>query len=123
MADQPALLEGDPGLRASLLARAAVSEEGQAGMVEDYLHNPAVPLQEKRNFLQLFPLRSASSGYRLYGKVPAPYEQGAVVQDDQAALEAVTRWRADPALSELMPQLNKLEGRLQTWVRQAGEGE
>lgn len=123
MADQPALLEGNAGLRASLLARAAVSEDAQAGMVENYLHDPAVPVQEKREFLKLFPMRSATSGYRLYGGVPAPYEQGTVVQDDQAALETVTRWKADPALGELLPEMNKLEGRLQTWVRQAGEKE
>lgn len=119
MTAQPELLDESPKLRASLLARASISEEAQAGMVEDYLHNPAVTVEEKRGFLKLFPMRSASSGYRLYGNPPSPYERGTVVQDDQAALEAVTRWKADPAMSELLPQLNKLEGRLQTWVRQA----
>ncbi|WP_035612811.1 hypothetical protein [Haloferula sp. BvORR071] len=119
MSHQAGMLEGQPALRASLIARASVSEQAQAGMVEDYLQNPAVSVQEKREFLNLYPLRSASSGYRLYGKPPAPYEHGAVVQDDQAALAAVTRWKADPALAELLPDMNKLEGRLQTWVKQA----
>ena len=119
MSSQPALLEGEAGMRASLVARASVSDQGQAEMVEDYLHNPAVPAEEKRDFLKLFPMRSATTGYRLYGKAPSPYEQSAVVQDDQAALQAVTRWKADPALAELLPEMNKLEGRLQTWVTQA----
>lgn len=121
MAEQPGLLEGDGSLRSSLLARAAISEQAQSGMVEDYLHNPAVPVEEKRQFLKLYPLRSASSGIRLYGTPPSPYQQSNVVQDDQAALQAVTRWKTDPALSDLLPEMNKLEGRLQTWVQQAAD--
>lgn len=121
MTRQASLLEGQAALRSGLVARAAVSEEGQSGMVEDYLYNLAVPLQEKREFLKLFPLRSATSGYRLYGDPPAPYERAAVVADDQAALAAVARWKADPALAELLPDMGKLEARLETWVRQAEE--
>lgn len=121
MSHQSDLLEGPAGLRPSLVARAAISEPAQSGMVEDYLHSPAVSEQEKREFLKLFPLRSATSGYRLYGDPPAPYEHGSVVQDDQAALEAVTRWKADPELAGLLPEMSKLEGRLQTWVKQASE--
>jgi len=121
IARQPGLFEDQGGLRAGLMARATVSEAGQPELVDDYLKNPAVPVQEKRDFLAVYPLRSATTGYRLYGSPPAPYERSAVVADDQAALAAVGRWKADPGLAELLPEMGKLEGRLQTWVRQGEE--
>jgi hypothetical protein len=112
--------DSSPALRASLLSRAAVSDPKQAAGIESYLRDPAVPVSEKQQFLELFPLRSASTGYRLYGNPPSPFSDAAVRADDRAALEAAGRWRSDPALVELGPEIQGLERRLQGWIRQAG---
>ncbi|QJE95738.1 hypothetical protein [Luteolibacter luteus] len=121
IAEDRTLFEDQPELRASLMARATVSDGGQATEVNAYLRDPAISKQEKESFLALYPLRSATTGYRLYGQPPKPFERNQVVADDQAALQAVTHWMADPAMAELAPSLKSLQGRLQTWVGQAGD--
>lgn len=117
----PTLFEDQPELRASLMARATVSDGGQASEVDAYLRDPAVSRKEKESFLALYPLRSATTGYRLYGQPPKPFDRGQVVADDQAALQAVNHWMADPAMADLAPSLESLQGRLQSWVKQAGD--
>lgn len=114
------LLRDEPDLRAGLLARAAASDPAQTESLGDYLKDPAVSLNEKQRFLSLFPLRSASTGYRLYGSPPAPYDAASVKSDDKAALEVVKQWKGDPALSALQGDLVTLEQRLQAWVQQSG---
>lgn len=121
IAEDRTLLEDQPELRASLMARATVSDTNQATDVDAYLRDPSVSRQEKENFLRLYPLRSATTGYRLYGQPPKPFDRGEVVADDRAALEAVTHWMTDPAMADLSPSLKSLQGRLQTWVKQAGD--
>lgn len=115
----PALFNDQPELRSSLMARATISAGGQAEDIDTYLKNPSIPLAEKREFLNLYPLRSATTGNRLYGANPRPFERGQVIADDRAALSAATRWAADPALADLQPVIRQLEGRLQSWVNQA----
>lgn len=130
-AEHPALVSGlivaddtlfaaQPDLRASLMARANVSDDAQASQVETYLKNPAISQAEKQEFLTLFPLRSATTGYRIYGKPPAPFQKDQVRADDQAALGRVAAWKNDPELAGLAGDLATLEGRLQSWQRQAG---
>ncbi|HEY1123962.1 MAG TPA: hypothetical protein VGE67_20250 [Haloferula sp.] len=114
------LFSGQPDLRASLMARTNVLDASQASQVDAYLKNPAISQAEKQQFLTLFPLRSATTGYRLYGKPPAPFQKDQVQADDQAALGMVTAWKNDPALAGLAGDLTTLEERLQTWQRQAG---
>lgn len=119
LAAEPDLLEDRPGLRASLMARAAVSDPGQLSAIRNYLSDPAVPHAEKREFLTLFPLRSTTTGHRLYGKPHAPFAQEAIRADDRAALEAVGTWRALPGLAPIAPELDAAEARLRGWVGQA----
>lgn len=114
------LFAGQPDLRASLMARSNVSEAAQASQVEAYLKNPAISQTEKQEFLTLFPLRSATTGYRLYGKPPSPFQKDQVQAGDQAALGMVAAWKNDPALAGLAGDLSTLEERLQSWQRQAG---
>jgi hypothetical protein len=114
------LFDEQPDLRASLMARADVSDAAQASQIETYLKNPAISAAEKQEFLSLFPLRSATTGYRLYGKPPAPFHKEQVQAGDQAALELVTAWKNQPELSGLADDLATLERRLQTWRRQSG---
>jgi hypothetical protein len=114
------LFAGQPDLRAGLMARANVSDAAQAGHVDDYLKNPAISQAEKQQFLALFPLRSATTGYRLYGKPPSPFQKEQVEADDHVALERVAAWKSDPELAGLAGDLATLEGRLQSWTRQSG---
>jgi hypothetical protein len=115
------LFEDQPELRASLMARATVSDGTQATDVDDYLRDPSISREEKEQFLDLYPLRSATTGYRLYGQPPKPFDRSQVVADDRAALEAVNHWMLDPAMADLAPSMKSLQDRLQTWVKQAGD--
>jgi hypothetical protein len=114
------LFAEQPDLRASLMARTNVSDAAQASQVEAYLKNPAISQAEKQEFLSLFPLRSATTGYRLYGKPPSPFQKDHVQADDRVALGMVSAWKNDPALAGLAGDFATLEGRLQSWTRQAG---
>lgn len=119
LATDPSLLDGQPTLRASLMARAAAVDAAQAAAIDHYLANPAVAEGEKREFLRLYPLRSATTGDRLYGNPPQPFRRDAVVADDQAALTQVDRWLADPRFAALQPDIQALQSRLLTWTAQA----
>lgn len=121
VSEDPQLFQDQPELRAGLLARAAVSDPEQSAILETYLKDPAVSIGEKQQFLGLFPLRSASTGYRLYGSPPSPYSADAVRADDRAALEITGRWQADPALSALHADLAALQTRLAVWVKQSDD--
>lgn len=121
IASDGTLFNAQPELRASLLARATISDPEQAAGIEYYLRNPSIPVSEKQQFLALFPLRSASTGFRLYGSPPSPFDGAAVRADDRAALDAAGRWKTDPAMAELGTGLQSLEQRLQGWVRQGGD--
>ncbi len=121
IAGDPEVFSAQPDLRAGLMARATPSDSEQTATINDYLRNSEIPAVEKRQFLKLYPLRSASTGYRLYGNPPVPYDRAGVVADDRQALAEVQSWQADPALAELLPEMHALEERLQVWTRQAGE--
>jgi hypothetical protein len=88
-------------------------------MVDRYLHKPDLPLAEATAFLKSFPLRSATTGYRLYAPTPQPYHYEEIVAGDRAALERVNEWVADSALEKFRPELLVLQQRLATWVDQA----
>jgi hypothetical protein len=119
VAENPAMLEDAPVLRAELMARAMVSDPAQESVVRGYLENPLISQDEKFRFLELFPLRSATTGYRLYEANPAPFQKAAVAADDAAALKVIQSWMGDPALQSLQPSVRALESRVQTWVNQA----
>jgi hypothetical protein len=108
----------DPLTRASLMARANPTDPAQLDAVDRYLRTPGLQPAESGTFLNLFPLRSATTGFRLYGKSPAPYDYPNVVASDRAALEQVTRWLNDPGLAHLREPLQALQNRLNEWQQQ-----
>lgn len=105
--------------RAQLLARADAADPAQLGMLEHYLRRPDMETTEAKVFLESFPLRSATTGYRLYGKTPAPYTRDTIAAGDRAALGMTARWAADPTLARHHPAIQELRERLTEWVRQA----
>ncbi|MES2476478.1 MAG: hypothetical protein V4640_11915 [Verrucomicrobiota bacterium] len=126
-ADHPAemlqALEEDPAVapvvRANLMARLDPAEPAQLTAIDRYLRDPQLDTEDASVFLKSFPLRSATTGNRLYSPAPSPYEMERIAAGDSAALSLVTGWAADPALESLRPELLALQTRLAEWVEQA----
>lgn len=110
---------GDGATHANLMARANPEEPAQLAAVDAYLRSPDRSPEEAAVFLKSFPLRSATTGYRLYGKTPAPYSHERIASGDRKAGELVNAWVADPALEKYRPDLLALQQRLATWIEQA----
>lgn len=108
-----------PDERASLMARAEVEDSRQLDLVDGYLRREDVSAAEISEFLRLFPLRSATTGYRLYGNQPTPYHADQIAAGDRAALVLVDRWLGDPGLSSHHSEIQALKNRLATWVEQS----
>lgn len=116
VASASALTRLDPADRASLMARADPADPGQAAAVEAYLRDPALDPSEASAFLERFPLRSATTGHRLYGPAPKPFEREQVLAGDHAALRLADEWLADPGLASLQPDLEALRKRIVEWL-------
>jgi hypothetical protein len=113
------LAEQDPVTRAAVMARADPADPAQMEAVENYLRKPGLTDEEATAFLRAFPLRSTTTGFRLYGDVPAPFNRERIIEGDRAALTMVERWAADPAFEKLHPQVQALQKRLATWIEDA----
>lgn len=107
-----------PLLRATLMARLDPQFADQAAALDHYLHDPTRTTEEAAAFLKAFPLRSATTGARLYGLSPAPYQVDQIAAGDRAALTLANGWIADPTLEALRPELESLQKRLAQWVEQ-----
>ena len=112
--DLEANVTGKP--RARLMARADPADAGQLAAVDTYLRSAERTDEEAEVFLKLFPLRSATTGFRLYGAPPSPYTFEQIKAGDQAALARVDTWVGDPSLANYHPQLHVLRKRLAEWV-------
>jgi hypothetical protein len=109
----------DASARANLMARADPSQVAQLEAVDRYLRDSALAPDEAAVFLKSFPLRSATTGHRLYGELPAPYDFEQIRTGDRAAHEVASAWAADPALEQLRPQIEALKTRLAEWIEQS----
>jgi hypothetical protein len=106
----------DPAERASLMARLDPSSPAQAAALDRYLADPARDAAECLEFLKLFPLRSATTGHRLYSPIPAPFTAESLAVSDRAALDLTRQWLTRPDLASHHETLRKLEARLADWV-------
>ena len=117
------ILSNDPGLtgvtRANLMARADPADPRQLEAVDTYLKNPELAADEAAAFLNSFPLRSTTTGFRLYAGTPSPYTYQRIAASDRAAVQRVNAWAADPALEKYRSGIQALQGRLASWVDQA----
>ena len=109
----------DGATRANLMARANPEDPAQLSAVDVYLRSPDRSPEEASVFLKSFPLRSATTGYRLYGRTPSPYSYERIAAGDRKAGEMVSVWVADPALEKYRPDLLALQQRLSKWIEQA----
>ncbi|MES2661258.1 MAG: hypothetical protein V4689_21745 [Verrucomicrobiota bacterium] len=109
----------DPLVRANLMARLDPQNPEQLAALDEYLRDPARTAEDASVFLKSFPLRSATTGHRLYSDSPAPYQMDRIAAGDRAALALVDGWAADPALEAMRADLLALRKRLGEWVEQA----
>jgi hypothetical protein len=109
----------DAATRASLMARMDPADAAQLAAVDSYLRDPALTPEEAAAFLKTYPLRSATTGFRLYGKTPSPYTFDRIAAGDRIAEKQVAQWLADPALEKFKPGLTTSHQRLQQWVDEA----
>ncbi len=108
----------DPVLRAHLMARLEPENPDQLAAINQYLHDPERTPEDASVFLKSFPLRSATTGHRLYAASPAPYQLEKIAAGDRAALTLVNEWIASPPLPGIQPELSALQNRLTQWVEQ-----
>jgi len=108
----------DPATRANLMARLDPAVPEQLAAIDQYLRDPLRTGEDASVFLKSFPLRSATTGNRLYSPAPAPYQMEQITAGDQAALSLVDKWVSDPALETMRPDLLALRQRLGEWVEQ-----
>lgn len=102
---------------AALLARADPASPAQAAAVDAFLRNPAIPLEHRKSFLTLYPLRSLTTGYRLYRGNPTPYDEDSILRSDHAALAQAESWLKDPALALLKNELTTWKNQLIEWQK------
>ncbi|MCU0781019.1 MAG: hypothetical protein MUF04_07955 [Akkermansiaceae bacterium] len=105
----------DPTQRARLMARCRPSDPAQAAEVARYLRDPAISPAEANLFLECYPFRGATTGYRLYGRAPAPFTRRQIAEDDLAALQQASSWLADPTLAQHHSPIAGLKQRLEDW--------
>jgi hypothetical protein len=105
--------------RASLMARVNPEDPQQLAAADRYLRNTDLASNEASEFLKTFPLRSATTGHRLYGKSPSPYTYEQIKAGDRAAMTQVNAWIADPSLGGYQQDLLALQRRLATWNQQS----
>jgi hypothetical protein len=104
--------------KATLMARANPADASQLAAVDTYLRDSQRTSGEAIAFLKAYPLRSATTGFRLYGKPPAPYNYETIAAGDRAALELAGKWADDPALAAYREPLLSLKKRLEEWTAQ-----
>lgn len=117
------VLRNEPALtgatRANLMARADPADPRQLDAVDAYLKDPDLTDSEAATFLNSFPLRSTTTGFRLYAGTPSPYTYQRIAAGDRAAMEQIMSWATDSRLEKHRAAIHALQGRLTSWVEQA----
>ena len=117
------VLRNEPALtgatRANLMARADPADPRQLDAVDAYLKVPDLTDSEAATFLNSFPLRSTTTGFRLYAGTPSPYTYQQIAAGDRAAMERIMSWATDSRLEKHRAAIHALQGRLTSWVEQA----
>jgi hypothetical protein len=108
----------DAGTHAGLLARADPSDPAQAAAVDAFLRDPRTRPGDASAFLERFPLRSATTGYRLFGNPPPAFTREGVRRGDEAALRLAEAWAADPSLRDHHQDIEALRRRLGEWLEE-----
>jgi len=112
----PSLLAWAPEHRASLVARADVSQPAHREAVERYLGTLAGRTEELATFTELFPNRNGSLGNTLVSTPAGGPGFEAMLAQDEAALRAVREWIRAGRYPALEASLRQIEQRLNGFV-------
>lgn len=116
---QPDLMPGRDQMRADYFARADVGDPRQLDLLQNYLLNPQTSAAELQQFAGVFPNANFMISQNLLTQSPE-LDQGEIKKRDAASLKVVQQWQGDPRFEKLQPELDKIQARLQEFVRQAG---
>jgi len=119
LAQHPEWMTGREETRANYFARADVSDAEQRRLVEAYLLDATRSPAELRAFAGVFPNANYLVSHNLLTEVATP-DGTSLARRDQAALQAVNQWLADPRFEKVKPALLKMQARLAEFTRQAG---
>ncbi len=114
----PDMMRGREPTRANYFARADVGTESQRALLERYLLDPRLQPSELNVFAGVFPNANYMVSHNLLTRLDTP-DGTALTRRDRDALRVVGAWLGDPRFKQLQPQLQQIQQRLQTFVRQA----
>jgi hypothetical protein len=109
--DDPSLLSGRAAMEGDLFARANVSDPEQKALLADYLTSPGRSMQELEAFAGVFPNENFMISDNLLTQTP-PLPNAEVLSRYQAAQETVSQWLQDSQFTNVWPQLQQVQGRL-----------
>ena len=115
---QPELMAGRDQARADYFARADVHDPQQLALLENYLLQTSTA--ERQQFAGVFPNANFMVSANLLTQSPG-LDQGEIKKRDAASLQVVQQWLANPRFASVRPELEKIQVRLQEFVRQAGQ--
>jgi len=107
----PALAKATPSLQAAALARADLRSTAQAQAVASFLRGQAANSDQAAVFFRAFPLHRFSVAPGLAG-IPRAPDAAQLRAADEAALNIVTVWAADPTLAAHRDDLRGLQEKL-----------
>ena len=119
LSEHPDWMTGREETRANYFARADVGDAEQRRLVESYLLEASRSPAELQTFAGVFPNANFMISRNLLTE-NATLDRGTLTRRDQAALEAVNQWLADPRFDRVQPALLKMRERLTEFTRQAG---
>lgn len=110
-------MQGREETRANFFARADVSDSIQRELVESYLLDPAHNAAELQTFAGVFPNANFMISPNLLTS-NSTLDGATLSRRDQAALEVVNQWLADPRFRKANPALQTMKSRLMEFTKQ-----
>jgi hypothetical protein len=112
----PTLMQGREATRANYFARADVQDPRQRQILEGYLLSPNLSADEVTKFAGLYPNANFMISDNLLTRVQTS-DGATLAQRDDAALQTVNTWLADPRFARCRPQLAQIQKRLEEFKR------
>jgi hypothetical protein len=110
--ERPEMLPSREATRAGYFARADMRDPAQLTLVERYLLDPGISAAERERFMATFPAASFMVSVNLLTDSTTP-GRSEIAARDQAALQAVKGWMADPRFAQQQSALLAMRRRLE----------
>jgi hypothetical protein len=115
--EHPDWMQGREETRANYFARANVGDAEQRRIIEAYLLDATRSPAEVQTFAGIFPNANFMISHNLLTE-NATLDNATLRRRDQASLEVVTQWLADPRFEKLQQPLAKIQSRLREFTKQ-----